>query len=144
MVSLFFLVKFHSSYLWHIQMRGQTKTHRQIKHGHFLLSVCVRPCFAVRVRQCLLSESVRVLSVCVRQCLSVRVRPCFVCPSSSVFCLSVSVRVLFVCVRPCFVCLCPSVFVCPCVCFCLSSHLSMPQVRRVELNEEKRLTIFLF
>ncbi|CAK5085691.1 unnamed protein product [Meloidogyne enterolobii] len=103
MVSLFFLVQFHSFYLWHIQMRTDKNTHTDRQNTSVFCSypfvlVC---CF-----------------VC--PCLSVRVCPCFVCPSPSVFvcpslsvfclsesvrvCLSESVRVLSVRVRPCFVC----------------------------------------
>uniref|UniRef100_A0A914M0M3 Secreted protein n=1 Tax=Meloidogyne incognita TaxID=6306 RepID=A0A914M0M3_MELIC len=120
MVSLFFLVQFHSFYLWHIQMRGQTKHihYRQNTDGHtHTCFVCpfssVRPFSSVfvSVRPCSFSSDlVRALpcsSVLVRvrpfSSDLVRVRPC-----SSVFvrsrpCSSVLVRVLSVCARPCFV-----------------------------------------
>nr|CAD2187466.1 unnamed protein product [Meloidogyne enterolobii] len=54
MVSLFFLVQFHSFYLWHIQMRTDKNTHTR-------------------------TDKTRVFSVRVCLCLSVRVRPSFVC-----------------------------------------------------------------
>jgi len=138
MVRLFSFVHFHWISLWHIQMRGQIKTHTRTDKTRvfgcpcssvFCLSVFVRV-LSVCVR------SVQVLSVCVRsvQVLSVCVRPSFVYPSPSVFvylsssvCPSLSVS---------------SVQVCPCVCFCLPSHLNMPQVKRVELNEEEKTDHF--
>ncbi|CAK5092015.1 unnamed protein product [Meloidogyne enterolobii] len=99
------------------------------------------------------------MSARVRPGLSVRLRPCFVSPcpswfvspSPSVFCQSVFVRVLSVRVRPCFVspsssdfCQSESIgYVCPCVCF-VCPQLNMPQVKRVELNEEEKNDHYLY
>nr|CAD2185179.1 unnamed protein product [Meloidogyne enterolobii] len=71
MVSLFFLVQFHSFYLWHIQMRTDKNTHTDRQNTSVF---CSCPFVLVWCFVCL--------------CPSV-----FVCPSPSVFCPSVSVRV---------------------------------------------------
>nr|CAD2184432.1 unnamed protein product [Meloidogyne enterolobii] len=117
MVSLFFLVQFHSFYLWHIQMRTDKNTHTDRQNTSVF---CSCPFVLVWCFVCP-SSSVFCLSVFVRV-LSVRLRPCFVCPSSSVFCLSVFVRVLSVRLRPCFVCPSSSVF-------CLSEFVRVLSVR---------------